>query len=195
MDTTYTLTKQTVQNAERYLADERKRDRDIDGKFEFINNKLYEMAGASLKHNRICSNLLVMIANLTEDTGFMVSQSDLRVYIPVTESYVYPDIVVNGSKPYLTDSNFDTLRNPILLIEVLSPSTEKKDRGIKAQNFRTIDSLKEYVFVSQEQYRVESYYRNKSGIWELSETYDINKSHKFRSLDIEIPMKKIYKNI
>ena len=173
-----------------YLNIERKREE----RHEFLNYKQILMAGASYTHNRICNNLSFFLTQFAEDLAYAVSQSDLRVAIPIKDIFVYPDIVVNYTNPLFLDSKPDTLLNPILLIEVLSPSTEGIDRGIKSRNYRLIDSLKEYIIVSQDFYAVESYFRNKNGVWELTEANTIEEKIKFRSLDIEVPLKQIYKN-
>ena len=101
--------------AREYLAQERKREE----RHEFLNHKQIIMAEASYKHNKICNNLSFFLTQFAEDLGYDVSQSDLRVTIPIKEIYVYPDLVVNYSNPEFLDNEFDTLLNPILLIEVL----------------------------------------------------------------------------
>ena len=189
---TQQLTKQQNKlTHQEYLSIERKREE----KYEFLNNKQIIMGGASYKHNRICNNLSFFLTQFAEDLSYEVSQSDLRVSIPVKNIYVYPDIVVNTTNPQFIDDKFDTLLDPILLIEVLSPSTESRDRGEKSRNFRLIDSLKEYVIISQEQYSVESYFRNENGVWELTESNNFDEKIKFRSIDVEVPLKQIYKNL
>ncbi|MDX1908815.1 MAG: Uma2 family endonuclease, partial [Bacteroidia bacterium] len=141
-----------------YLARERSRRRE-EGMYEYIQGNLIEMGGVSLIHNRIVGNLHVFIAARLRELGFEVWQSDLRVTNPALDTYMYPDIVITQDEPVFADSGLDMITNPLLIVEVLSDTTEAYDRGEKFERYRSIPSLQEYVLVSQKKPLIESYYR------------------------------------
>jgi Uma2 family endonuclease len=130
-------------------------------KHELINGKIYTMGGVSKKHNQINFNLnglLYIVRKMLKN--FTAFSTDMRTFIPLKESYVYPDIViVKGEDKYL-DKEFDTLTNPTVVFEVLSKSTKQFDKSKKFVYYRSIESLKEYVLISQSEYHVVHYYKN-----------------------------------
>jgi Uma2 family endonuclease len=180
---------------EEYLKKEREGSREQYGKFEYFDGKLIEMGGASLIHAMICSNLIFQLRLLLKDQGFTITQSDLRVANLKNNSYCYPDIVVIGNAPEFIDDQFDTICNPLLIIEVLSGSTQSKDRGEKFQVYRELASLQEYVLVSQDTFMVERYFRQSDGEWSF--TYQTNPEQKIalESIQKEILLKDIYEGV
>lgn len=122
------------------------RDRQSETKSEYLDGQVHPMAGATYKHNLIVAQLIHRLMGNLEESPCRVLPSDMRV--EVGESYAYPDIVIVCDLPQIKEG--DILINPTILIEVLSPSTEVYDRGKKAQKFRTITALQEYILVSQE---------------------------------------------
>ena len=117
------------------------------------------MTGASRKHNLIVANLVLEIGRQLKGRPCEVYPSDMRLRVPATGLYKYPDVTVVCGAPELADEHMDILLNPTVLIEVLSDSTERYDRGRKAENYRRIDSLQEYLLVDQTQPRIERYRR------------------------------------
>ena len=93
----------------------------------------------------------------------------MRLRIPATGLYTYPDVTVVCGEPRFEDEYLDTLLNPTVLVEVLSPSTESYDRGRKSGNYRTIESLAEYLLVSQDEYKIEQYSKQPDGRWLLAD--------------------------
>ena len=148
-----------------YLAGERKREY----KSEYWNGELYAMAGASERHNLITTNVVIELGTQLRGRSCKVYPSDMRVQIKVTGLYTYPDVVVVCGKPRFEDEDNDTLLNPTVLVEVLSKSTETYDRGKKFENYRTLDSLTEYVMIAQDRVHVEHYVRQLDNQWLLSE--------------------------
>jgi Uma2 family endonuclease len=130
---------------------------------EFLDGKLYAMAGASLAHNLIAGNTLASLHGQLRGKPGTIYPSDMRLKIVRTGLYTYPDISIVCGEPQLEDQHGDTLLNPIVLIEVLSPSTETYDRGKKFQHYRTLSSLREYLLIAQDSYRVEHYIRQPQG--------------------------------
>lgn len=173
---------------EEYLAIERAAQQ----KSEYYQGLMYAMSGASRAHNRIAGNLYVGLrAALTSDEC-EVMISDLRVRVSPEGLYTYPDLVVVCGEGQYTDAEVDTLVNPTLLIEVLSPSTEAYDRGFKSAQYRTIASVQEYALISQNEPRVEIYRRQTSGRWLFSEAVGLDASCRFDSLSCSIPLSEIY---
>ena len=118
----------------------------------------------------------------------------MRVSTPSTLSYFYPDIVVVCDEPRFEDDVFDTVLNPIVLVEVLSPSTETYDRGEKFSHYRQIESLKEYILVSQDRVNVERYLR-KPDEWGLTFFQDLNDVLPIASIQCELPLHEIYERV
>jgi Uma2 family endonuclease len=152
-----------------YLEQERNRIREKEGKYEFINYTLVDMSGASTKHNLICSNLHILIGNIIwNKENVFICQADQRIYNPFSNTYLYPDIVVIQGEPQYVDNVFDTITNPLLIIEVLSDSIENYDRGIKFMNYLNIPNFREYVLIAQDKYEVDTFYRNDEGLWKIN---------------------------
>ena len=139
------------------LATERSEYRGPDG--------IVAMSGASRKHNRIVVNVSVSLANQLRDRPCNNYSNDLRVSVRGGERYFYPDVVVTCGKEVFEDTDFDTLVNPVVVIEVLSSSTEAYDRGGKFFDYQTIPSLQEYVLITQSPRRFEVYRRQADGSW------------------------------
>jgi len=151
---------------EEYLAFEREC---IDQKHEYFDGEIFAMSGASFRHTLIAASLGRMINNQLFKRNCSAVSSDLRVNIPETGLYTYPDIVVVCGEPEFEDQVFDTLLNPVIIIEILSKSTENYDRGKKFENYRKIKSLQEYLLVSQEEIHIEHYQRQDNNVWTFKE--------------------------
>lgn len=148
---------------EEYLAFERTSEE----KHEYINGEGVLMTGASRKHNIIAGNIYAFLHRQLIETNCEIYQSDMRVKIEMTGRYVYPDVCVVCEEPRLEDANFDTLLNPTVVFEVLSPSTEGYDRGDKFLHYRSITSLTDYVLVAQDRYHMEQFTRQSDHTWLL----------------------------
>src|SRR2546423_11056778 len=155
----------TYLTPEEYLAIERK----AEYKSEYINGEMIAMTGASRIHNLITANIIGEMRQQLKEAQCEVYSNDMRVRIPATGLYTYPDAVVVCGEPKLEDDFFDTLLNPALIVEVLSTSTESHDRGQKFSDYRTVESLAEYLLVAQEEYRVEQYVKQSDGRWLLTD--------------------------
>src|SRR5258708_7680372 len=125
---------------ERYLAFERESDL----RHEYLNREIFALAGASLRHNLIAANTLASLHSQLRKRECTVYPSDMRLKVSRTGLYTYPDLSVVCGTPQLEDDHQDTLLNPTLIIEVLSPSTESYDRGKKFQHYRTVETLPNY---------------------------------------------------
>ena len=177
--------------AEEYLEFER----GSEIKHEFYNGRIYAMAGAKRRHNVIALNIGSEIREHLKGRDCEAYPSDMRVFVPRFDLYTYPDVSVVCGKPEFQDAVLDTLLNPVLLIEILSDSTESYDRGKKFQHYRSIESLQEYVLVSQNEARIEKYIRQGDGFWVLSEAVGVDSSITFESIDCPISLGEVYDKI
>ena len=162
---------------------------------EFYAGRMYARSGASLPHVVITANLSRDLGNALEERPCVVASSVLRVRTAPSGLYAYPDVVVFCGEPRFADDRTDTLLNPVLLIEVLSRSTEAYDRGFKAAQYRTIEMLREYALVSQTEPRVEVFRRQSSGDWLLSESVGLGSVCRFESVDCVIPLARVYRKV
>ena len=176
---------------EEYLAFERK----AENKNEYVNGEIFAMAGASRKHNLIVGNLVRELGQQLKGKPCEVYPGEMRVKAPASRSYVYPDVVVVCSEPQFEDDHFDTLLNPTLVVEVLSKSTESYNRLAKSSYYRTIESLSEYLLVSQEEYRVEQYIKQADGRWLLSDVRLLEGLIELTSIGCSLALRDIYDRI
>jgi Uma2 family endonuclease len=159
---------------------------------ELIDGRILAMSGASLRHNRIVTNLTLALGPRLRQRGCDLFASDLRVKIPGSNGYVYPDLVVVCGKPELEDDEHDTLLNPLAIFEVLSPSTERLDRGAKAMAYRTLPSLRHLILIAQDEVAVEIQNRTTDGGWRLDDLRSIEEMLVLPALEISLELKAIY---
>ncbi len=163
-------------------------------KSEYIYGEVFAMSGASRAHNLITVEITTELNIQLRGRGCDVYSNDMRVRTKPTGSYFYPDVVVVCDKPRFEDNVFDTLLNPILIVEVLSPSTDAYDRGEKFAHYQELVSLREYILVSQDRMRVEHH--------RLTETQWVGKTFeapedvlKLNSIECELPLQDIYARV
>ncbi len=161
---------------------------------EYYNGEIFAMSGASREHNLIVGNLFRDIGNQLEDRPCETYTNDMRVWIEATGLYTYPDVTVVCGEPRFQDREVDTLLNPTVIVEVLSPTTAAYDRGDKFRHYRRIDSLREFVLISQDRMMVERYTRQGND-WVLSDMTDPDQVLKLESIGCRIPLGRIYAKI
>lgn len=176
---------------EEYLAQERQ----AETKSEYLNGEVFAMTGASRRHNLIVSNLVVALHGQTRARGCEVYANDMRVWIPEADCYLYPDVVVACGEPRFEDSEFDTLLNPVLLVEVLSRTTQRYDRWDKFAAYRTLPSLGEYLLIAQDQPHVEQFLRQEDGRWLLVETGDPEATIELPSVRASLRLADVYDRV
>jgi Uma2 family endonuclease len=179
-----------VYTAQEYLALERAAEH----KSELVNGRIYAMTGASVPHNFIAGNLFAEIRAQLRGGPCSVFINDLRVKSSKTTMYTYPDVVALCEPLRLEDEHADTLLNPAVIIEVLSESTERYDRGDKFAHYRKIDSLREYILVAQDRIRIEQYVRHGEH-WTLGEISDPAGSLRIEALGCEVALRDIYDRV
>jgi Uma2 family endonuclease len=176
---------------EEYLA----LDRAAEQRSEYYDGQMYAMAGGTGRHSKIGGNLFAEFRSRLRGNPCEPFNSGMRVRIPKTGSYVYADLALLCGEEARLASAGDIAENPILVAEVLSPSTERFDRGAKFDKYRTIDSLREYMLVSQDEPLVELFSRQPGNRWLLTIARGLDASIRIDSLHCEIPLAGIYENV
>ena len=134
---------------------------------EYADGEIFAMSGGTIEHSAVAANLLRELGNGLLGRGCRVLTADMRIKIPKSGRYVYPDASVVCARPEFVDEKRDTLLNPRLIIEVLSDSTEAYDRGDKFAQYRSVASFEEYVLASQKEPKLEVFTRQPDGSWVL----------------------------
>ncbi|HEX3577561.1 MAG TPA: Uma2 family endonuclease [Thermoanaerobaculia bacterium] len=169
-------------------------DRKSEVRSEYIAGQIFVMSGASRRHNLIAGNLFREISTQLRSSACEAYMSDMRVKVSPTGMYTYPDIVGVREEPRFEDAHIDTLLNPVVIVEVLSESTEAYDRGEKFAHYRRLDSLREYVLVAQDKARAEHYVREGQQ-WILSEVSDSQSILHLISIDCHVGLAAIYEKV
>jgi Uma2 family endonuclease len=154
---------QLAVDAAEYLA----RERESEARHELWRGEVFAMVGASWAHNLVTTNLVAALHAALRGTKGRAVSSDLKVHVPLKQGFVYPDVVVVCDPPRFFDERSDVVENPVLVAEVLSPGTERFDRGDKADGYRSIPSVRTIVLLSQEERLVEAYERMDDDSWRL----------------------------
>jgi Uma2 family endonuclease len=161
-------------------------------KHEYIQGQIYAMAGASDAHVTITANLVALLRNHIRGTGCRLYVADMKARIETLDIFYYPDIMVTCDS---RDTQFEYFkRYPSLIIEVLSPFTEAFDRGDKFSDYQELDTLQEYVLVSQNRQRVDCFRRNSQGRWELY-SYKGNQELELTSVNFSSPLTDVYEDV
>jgi Uma2 family endonuclease len=174
-----------------YLAWERQQET----RHEYLEGQIFAMTGASRAHNMLCANILASLHGQLRGKPCEIYVNDMRVKVSETGMYTYPDLVAACGEPRFEDQAVDTLLNPVLIIEVLSDSTERYDRGAKFTHYRSVESLKEYLLVSQNECRVEHYVRQPGNHWLLTEYQEGQDRIDLDSLGSHVTLAEIYERI
>ena len=181
---------QTQLTPEDYLAWERK----APFKNEYLSGQILAMSGARLAHNLITGNTFNGLYNQLMKREYEIYISKMRVKARPITSYFYPDIAVVCDEPRFEDDMFDTLLNPTVVVEVLSPSTAAYDKGEKFEVYKQITSLQEYILVSQEQVNVERHFRLGTQ-WRAIEFHELADTLPLDSIGCELPLEHIYRRV
>jgi len=177
---------------EEYLAFEEASE----GKHEYYAGRIVAMAGGTLDHSTISTNVTSALQSIlmSENKPCRPFNSDAKIYVEKSESYVYPDTSVVCGEVETHDVKNDGITNPILIVEVLSDSTASYDRGVKFRKYCSLPSFKEYVLITQDEPIVEVLFRDVD-FWRMTTTVGLDRSVRLNSLNIEIPMGLIYRDI
>jgi Uma2 family endonuclease len=164
-------------------------------KHEYHNGEVYAMAGASDEHVTIGINLTSLLRDHLRGSNCRVYGSDMKVKIDTVNHFYYPDVMVSCDQ---RDREFRFFKKyPCLIIEILSEGTEAKDRGKKFEHYRSLETLKEYVLVAQDQAQVEVFRKNEAGLWVLYPFGEGGEGNEVElvSLNIKVPIVSLYENV
>ena len=169
-------------------------ERQAEFKSEYLDGIIIAMAGASREHNLITGNLSRKIGNQLEHRPCETYTNDMRVLVSQTGLYAYPDVTVVCGEALFLDDDRDTLLNPTVIVEVLSPTTESYDRRKKSGHYRRLPSLREYILVAQDEVFVERYLRQ-GDVWLLTDLNRMDDTLSLTSIDCHVPLREIYARI
>jgi Uma2 family endonuclease len=164
-------------------------------KSEYYRGEIFALSGGSFDHSVIQGNLIAALHRLLAGTPCRVVTSELRLHVRASDLYTYPDAAVVCGKVQFFERRNDTILNPRLIIEVLSPSTREYDRGTKFGMYKSIPSLQEYLLVDSELAHVECYRRRDNDEWMVSVFDGLDKTSYLESIDREVPLNSIYEGV
>ena len=176
---------------EEYLAFER----ESEVKHEYVAGEVFAMAGAGEAHNLIVANVLAWLRPQLRGRNCRIYPSDMRVKVASLGIYMYPDIVVVCGSPQFEDGRRDTLLNPTLLIEILSPSTASHDRGLKFRRYQLIPTFAEYLLIAQDRPAIEHHTRRAAGTWETTLISDPAATLTLPTIGCTLPLSAIYEDV
>jgi len=177
--------------AEQYLFAERQSDT----KNEYFDGEIFAMAGASREHNQISANLVRVLGNQLLDKPCSVYSSDMKVRIEKARKYTYPDLVVACQTERFEDEHRDVLLNPVVILEILSDSTEAYDRGRKFLHYQLLDSLAVYLLVSQDAPRIEMFARQENNAWLYAEFHGLDAVVEIESIGCSLRLDDVYRKV
>ena len=176
---------------EEYLAIERK----AEYKSEYIDGVMYAMAGGSPQHSLISGNVLTKI-NVQLRTGpYQVYNSDMKTRVPSSRRFHYPDVTVICEKTRFADTEKDVLLNPLLIVEVLSDNTADYDRNEKFDDYKEIESFREYLLVAQDEPLVERFLKRPDGSWISAKVEGLDQSVELMTINCRLKLKDIYSKV
>ncbi len=164
-------------------------------KSEYYHGEIFAMTGASFNHNIIAWNILAALHETLSHTDCFAFPSDMRIQVDEAKHYTYPDISIVCKDIAFAKGRDDTIKNPMVIIEILSDSTKAYDRGMKFTAYRKLPSLRDYILINQ--YRCQIEYFHKTGLnrWESEELNGIEEILNIRSVSIGLPLKSIYHRV
>jgi Uma2 family endonuclease len=178
------------------LDEYRKISETAEERLEYRNGEIFIMSGGSHPHSRIAVNITIFLGVALRDTNFEICNGDMRIWIPEFKCGTYADALVINGEPEFNDTRNDEILNPLLIVEVLSPSTQGYDRGEKFRKYRSIPSLAEYLLISQSEPYIEHYFKPENNdVWQFQICDRLEQTMKLHSLNIEIPVSEIYRRI
>ncbi len=170
-------------------------ERAAEFKSEFFDGEMFAMAGGTFRHSLLSTNCAGELRERLRGGRCLVCNADLRIKIAATGLLTYPDLSVICGPPQFVPGTDDTVLNPTVLVEVLSDSTEAYDRGKKFENYRQIETLREYLLVSQKEPRIEQFIRQPDGCWVLNEAAGLKASLNLPSLQVTLSLAEVFANV
>jgi Uma2 family endonuclease len=169
-------------------------DKNNEGRWEYFDGEVIDMAGGTLNHNQIASNISRILGNKLEEKGCRALPGDMRLKVPKALPYRYPDVVVACGESLIEKiQGQEMLVNPLLIIEVLSSSTAQYDYSVKFTAYQSIESFQEYLLVAQDRPQVTQYVRQPDGQWLRKDIEGMESKVRFASVDCELTFSEIYR--
>ncbi len=170
-------------------------DKNAEGNFEYFDGEIFEMSGVSPNHATIEVNLVEIVSPQARKKGCRVYPANLRLKVPALPTYRYPDMsVVCGESVFEEIGGLQCLVNPVLIVEILSESTASYDQGEKFRLYKTIETFREYLLVSQDEKIITHYLKHNDRFW-LQSDYYAGESLHITSLDFDLPLNELYRGI
>ena len=182
---------QKYYSSEEYLALEEA----TDYKSEYYQGEIFAMSGASVNHNRIAGNVHAALNNAFDAKPCEAFMGDVRLLVKKNGLYTYPDVMVVCGQLEFAEGRTDTLNNPIVIVEVLSKSTQDYDRGAKFELYRAIETLQDYVLIDQARVHVEYFRKLEDGRWLLQEFNQLEAILRIEAVGVEIPLSRVYQRV
>ncbi len=170
-------------------------EREAEIKSEYISGEIFAMAGASREHNLISTNIVRVLGNQLLERPCNVYANDMKIKVERAENYFYPDIIVSCKPEEFEDEKTDVLLNPLVIMEILSDSTEAYDRGQKFAHYQLINSFIEYTLITQNFCRVENFKRQNDKTWLYSEFRSMDEVILLDSVNCELAVAEIYRKV
>jgi Uma2 family endonuclease len=170
-------------------------ERAAEFKSEFFDGEMFAMSGGTLQHSLIATDLAREFGNRLKGGRCVPFNSDLRIKVAATGLFTYPDLSVICGPPEFVPGTDDNVLNPTAIVEVLSDSTEAYDRGKKFEHYRQIETLREYLLVSQKEPRVEQFIRQADSRWVFNEAAGLNATLEVPSLKIILPLAEVFAQV
>ncbi len=170
-------------------------ERQSETRNEYFKGETFAMAGASHRHNQIMTNVVRILGNQLADWMCSVYSSAMKVKIEKLNKYTYPDIVIVFQNQQFEDGHEDVLLNPVVIMEVLSDSTESYDRGDKFIHYQNIRSLVEYVLISQKSAQVEKFMRQLDNGWGYSKYLEMGDEIHLTTIDCVLKLRDVYAKV
>ena len=164
-------------------------------KSEYRDGEIIPMTGGTTNHNEISLNLVTNLKFSLKKQNYRVYMADVRLWIPRYRLYTYPDVMLIKGEPIYADQGTTTITNPVMITEVLSPSTQNYDQGDKFTYYRSIPEMEEYILISQQKYHLMQYTKTEAGKWLLSEYETEDALIQLSSVDLELELSEIYTGV
>jgi Uma2 family endonuclease len=162
---------------------------------EYFEGEIFAMAGGTMSHDQIVGDFYRLVGNELVGGPCQPLTSNMKIRIQDSSAYYYPDLSVVCGEPAFEDKKELILKNPVLIVEVLSDSTEGFDRGEKFQRYKQIDSLREYVLITQKKPQIDVLYKTEGGFWRLDSYEGRDDVMELRSLGIKLKLEDIYRRV
>ncbi len=179
-------------SASEFLEWERKQE----FKHEYVNGEVLAMSGASFNHNRIATNIIIDAGSFLKGKSCNIFGSDLRISVKLKDSYFYPDVTIICDEPEFDGEKIkDTLKNPAVIFEILSSSTEDYDIGRKQIYYMQIKSLKQYIIIDSKKINIRTITKKEEGVWKFDELSTVNANLFIEPINFHISIPDIYKGV